>query len=372
MERCAVFESVRAESIAKAVAQRQYQLESIERMFEYQKYAADKICENNKNELSTTLLKELTEKAEIINAKLLGQNEPRGGEPRIQRTLRSKRGKGDEGTAHGSGGGGTSGGLNTGLTSSGGLPGTSSNTGLTTIYEHPPPVLSIPLPSTDAIADMKVIYRDWKAVAQKWRQVNATALLPTRVELNKLYYINDEFNRGDPVIVFSELTKEEFYGHLHLLSAIEVIVKLGSGSRIRIPLQHLRHGRVSLYKYAIGQGPNGGRIPVTDGTGDNTNPSASNTGTDTTTTTTTTGRKQTNTTNRGGNSSGGGGNRPAAADNVRRTNVPVVQGQQMPNAMVPPGMYIPPPGSTYPSAQIILPPMTVNPPVPTGPHAPTQ
>ena len=311
-------------------------------MFEYQKYAADKICDNSKNELSTSLLKELTEKAEILNAKLLGQNEPTRNEPRVQRSLRSKRKADEVGT--------TGTGLNTGLSS--GLPGTSSTTGLTTIYEHPPPVLSIPLPSTEAVADMKAIYRDWKAVAQKWRQVNATALLPTRVELNKLYYINDEFNRGDAVIVFSELTKEEFYGHVHQLSTIEVIVKLGSGARIRIPLQHLRHGRVSLYKYAIGQ-PNS-RIPTID----NNDPSLSASVGGSDGGNTNTNKRQTTTTNNRTN------NRQTNDNTRRNTNLP-------PQNMIPgSNLYIPPPGP-FPNAQIVFPPApnmnkNVNNPLPMG------
>jgi hypothetical protein len=44
-ERCAVFESVKAEAIAQAVLKRQAQLRSIESLFEYQQYVATTACE---------------------------------------------------------------------------------------------------------------------------------------------------------------------------------------------------------------------------------------------------------------------------------------------------------------------------------------
>lgn len=65
---------------------------------------------------------------------------------------------------------------------------------------------------------MKEIYRDWKAAAQRWRSVAATVLTPTRVERGKLYYGQESFVKGDGLAVFSELTKQEFYGTLHILA----------------------------------------------------------------------------------------------------------------------------------------------------------
>jgi len=68
------------------------------------------------------------------------------------------------------------------------------------------------------------------------------------VERGRLYYCNDTYAKGDYVTVFSELTKQEYFGTMHMLSAAEVIVRLSDGTKARVPLQHLRHGRVSLYK----------------------------------------------------------------------------------------------------------------------------
>ena len=48
----------------------------------------------------------------------------------------------------------------------------------------------------------------------------ATVLTPARVERGRLYYGNEIFAKGDAVAVFSELTKQEFYGSMHLLAQV--------------------------------------------------------------------------------------------------------------------------------------------------------
>jgi len=162
-----------------------------------------------------------------------------------------------------------------------------------------PPPLQVALPGNDVLTDLTAVYRcvaavvdvmgwgradwaivstcdkrrrDWKATAQRWRSNAATALLPARVERNRLYYRTDSYAKvrapaatcshaypqppppppqsaqGDPVIVFSELTKQEYHGTLHQLAASEVIIRLSDGTKARVLLHHLRHGRVSLEK----------------------------------------------------------------------------------------------------------------------------
>jgi hypothetical protein len=64
--------------------------------------------------------------------------------------------------------------------------------------------------------------RDWKATAQRWRSIAATALMAARVERGRLYYGSDIFAKGDSVAIFSELTKQEFFGVVHILSPNEV------------------------------------------------------------------------------------------------------------------------------------------------------
>jgi hypothetical protein len=117
-----------------------------------------------------------------------------------------------------------------------------------------PGALSISLPPAEALADMRSIYRDWKEIAHRWRAKSASALLQARVELGKLLYDSLTFAKGDTVSVFSELTKQEYVGELFALSQTEVLVKVATGgpkpTGLRIPLVHLRHGRVSMAHYS--------------------------------------------------------------------------------------------------------------------------
>ena len=45
VERCAVLEGVKVDAIAKATSQRDFQLQSVAKLFEYQKHASECICE---------------------------------------------------------------------------------------------------------------------------------------------------------------------------------------------------------------------------------------------------------------------------------------------------------------------------------------
>jgi hypothetical protein len=87
--------------------------------------------------------------------------------------------------------------------------------------------LTLTLPSGDIQSDLKDIYRDWKAAAQRWRSVAAATLTPVRVERGKLYYGSEAFAKGDSLAVFSELTKQEFYGSLHILAQVRAIHSWG-------------------------------------------------------------------------------------------------------------------------------------------------
>lgn len=170
-----------------------------------------------------------------------------------QRLLRSKRNKEDAVGAAASA-----------TTGSGGVVGTSSG-GVTNADgrilstasssdTQSPGSISISLPPAEALADMRSIYRDWKEIAHRWRAKSASALLHARVELGKLLYDSLTFSKGDSVSVFSELTKQEYVGELFALSQTEVLVKIATGgpkpTGLRIPLVHLRHGRVSMAHYS--------------------------------------------------------------------------------------------------------------------------
>lgn len=165
------------------------------------------------------------------------------------RLLRSKRSKEDGVAAAASGSGGL-GGPNSGATNTDGrlLSSFSGNDSKT------PGAISISLPPAEALADMRIIYRDWKEIAHRWRAKSASALLQARVDLGKLFYDTLTFAKGDSVSVFSELTKQEYVGELFALSQTEVLVKVATGgpkpTGLRIPLVHLRHGRVSMAHYS--------------------------------------------------------------------------------------------------------------------------
>jgi hypothetical protein len=164
-----------------------------------------------------------------------------------QRLLRSKRSK-EDGVAVAAGSGGL--GVNNGPTNSDGRLLSSAGGADVKV----PGALSISLPPAEALADMRSIYRDWKEIAHRWRAKSASALLQARVELGKLLYDSLTFAKGDTVSVFSELTKQEYVGELFALSQTEVLVKVATGgpkpTGLRIPLVHLRHGRVSMAHYS--------------------------------------------------------------------------------------------------------------------------
>lgn len=115
--------------------------------------------------------------------------------------------------------------------------------------EGMPPPLALALPPKDILEDLTAIYRDWKATAQRWRVAAASALVPVRVEKGRLYIGSGEpIAKNDAVSVFSELPRQEFAGVMHALATNEVVVRLSDGTKARVPLQHLRHGRVSLHR----------------------------------------------------------------------------------------------------------------------------
>jgi hypothetical protein len=235
VQRAAVFEAVRLDSVAQAATQREQAVESVEHMYEYALHAAERACENDKAELRVNLLKDLAERLVDVQSKQRGQQPEAKAEKRVQRRLRSKAADGGAGEAGGGGGVG-------GDAPSSGVGGPSSS--------PLGPPLRLDLAPPESLADLKAVYRDWKATAARWRAAAATSLLPARVERARLYYGDDSFGKGEPVVVFSELTKQEFVGEVHACTPGEAIVKLEGGAKCRIPLQHLRHGRVSIYRYS--------------------------------------------------------------------------------------------------------------------------
>lgn len=199
-------------------------------MYEFMLHSADRMCENSKTDLRSNLMRDLSDRIADLQGKLSGQPEPKteaAAKNAPQRRLRSKAKADEPATA------------------------TSTNTEQPTAATAPAAIslMQQHLPASDCLSDMKAIYRDWKACAARWRATASTALLPARVERGRLLYANESFAKGDPVVVFSELTKQEFVGEVHHLSSFEAIVKLDGGTKCRIPLQHLRHGRVSMYRY---------------------------------------------------------------------------------------------------------------------------
>ena len=134
-----------------------------------------------------------------------------------------------------------------------------------------PALLTLALPRDEALSDLRHIYREWKAVARRWGSFAAAALVPARVERQRLLVGGEAFVKGDAVAVFSELTRQEFPGVVFAVAPTEAIIRLSDGTRCRVQLQHLRNGRVAIYKYA--PPPLGG-----GGGGDNPNPPAQNGG----------------------------------------------------------------------------------------------
>ena len=57
--------------------------------------------------------------------------------------------------------------------------------------------------------------------------------MPARVERGRLYYGPDSYTKGDPVSVFSELTKQEFLGVVHILTPHEVSDYRGMNARVK-------------------------------------------------------------------------------------------------------------------------------------------
>jgi len=245
-------------------------------MYQYAVHSAERICENSKVEAMTSLLKELSERdtelersmsfAAAQGADTAGSSELSGGlaggeSSRVvaTRKLRSKS-KAEGGETEGSGSVGGAGGPTSAASASnsGGLEG-----GLGSLI---PPPIGIALSEEEALADLRAVYRKWRLIAQKWRQTSAFSLMPTRVEkingVSKLLYGKDVFVKGEPVAVFSELTRQEFYGNIFSLNPTEVVVKMGDNSRARVLLTHLRHGRLSLYHNLTAGEANAGSIGV--------------------------------------------------------------------------------------------------------------
>ena len=72
LERCAVFECVKVDAVAKATTYREWQLSSVQKLFEYQLYVADTTCEASKRECLERLQEEVAERKRVLAAKLAG------------------------------------------------------------------------------------------------------------------------------------------------------------------------------------------------------------------------------------------------------------------------------------------------------------
>lgn len=275
LERLAVVEGAKAAELAEAVRQRQRAVDAAEALYKYNVYAAGQVCEENKKKALELLMQEVDERLRqaadapvlrdagihvVLPAAVLASGgdgaaagmKGEGG----RRKLRSKKNEGKDeaggaATAPGGDGDKAAGPLMAGAYIMLGLEG------------MPPPPLQVQLPAQDVMHDLKTIYKDWKAAAMRWRLQAGVTMIPARVERGKLYYGSETYTKGEQVTIFSELTKQEFFGTMHVLSATEVIVRLVDGTKARVPLQHLRHGRASLYRYNGAAGYDGA-----DGEGD--------------------------------------------------------------------------------------------------------
>ena len=223
-------------------------MSATEQMFDYARHAADRICENAKTEAQAAMLRELSERAVEIARAGAGNTATNGGvgsgaaaEARAARKLRSKvkaeeAERTEDAVADGGEGGAGAG---------AGAGADASFSGLLA-----PAPLTLALPRDEALSDLRFIYREWKAVARRWGSFAAAALVPARVERQRLLVGNESFAKGDAVAVFSELTRQEFPGVVFAVAPTEAIIRLSDGTRCRVQLQHLRNGRVAIYKYA--------------------------------------------------------------------------------------------------------------------------
>jgi hypothetical protein len=99
--------------------------------------------------------------------------------------------------------------------------------------------------------DLREVFHDWKEAADHFQQDSAVRQLPARVEGGVLYYCDDSFRRGDEVVVISELTAQEFPGTFLGANSVEAGVLLPDGTGCRLPLAHLRFGRLVLHKAGV-------------------------------------------------------------------------------------------------------------------------
>lgn len=67
-----------------------------------------------------------------------------------------------------------------------------------------------------------------------------------RVERGKLFFNETIIEKGMPVVLHSEQTKEEFYGTVTSIHPHEIYCRLADGSKTRILIAHLRSGRCSI------------------------------------------------------------------------------------------------------------------------------
>lgn len=67
-----MLESVKVDTIAKAISHRDFQLAAIHKLFEYQKYAAECVAENGKKELMEVMLAEVNDRIKATADRLAG------------------------------------------------------------------------------------------------------------------------------------------------------------------------------------------------------------------------------------------------------------------------------------------------------------
>ena len=93
--------------------------------------------------------------------------------------------------------------------------------------------------------DLKQIADNWHKAAVDFRKTQS--FVPVKVEGGRMQYDDLHFERGDYVLIQSELTKMQERGHLVAVRKKEIHVKTRTGKKWQIQVEHLRNGRVFLF-----------------------------------------------------------------------------------------------------------------------------
>lgn len=200
---------------------RQRHIDATSKLYDFDVHAAENVAKDLKEELKQDLRRSLMEQIKMIDHTIKYHISARR---TSKRRLRSKTKSDEESAANGEG---------------------------PNKYANPETCVEVfkrhfSLPAEDVDKDMKEIADNWHKSAVEFRR--SQDFISVIVERGRLRYDDWDIERGTFVLVQSEANQTQERGHITAIRKKEIHLKSKNGHKWQIRVEHLRTGRVHLFR----------------------------------------------------------------------------------------------------------------------------